>query len=210
MFDKTALDTLAALSSNGFNVYQAADPAHAAEIILSEIVPAVAPKIVSFGDSMTLHETGVLDVFRQDPEIEFIDTFEQGVDRPELLERRRQALTCDLFFTGTNALTVNGKLVNLDMVGNRVAALAYGPRQVVVVVGTNKIVPDANGAVRRIREVAAPQNAARHGARTPCVKTGRCMECKSPDRICNVWSITDKCWPKGRIHVVLIDGEFGL
>ncbi len=77
-------------------------------------------------------------------------------------------------------------------------------------VGTNKIVPDANNAVRRIREVAAPQNAKRHNRRTPCAETGRCMECKSPDRICNVWTITEKSWPKGRIHVVLVDGEFGL
>jgi len=210
MFDKTALDTLAALSHNGFNVYQAADPDHAAEIILSEIVPAVAPRIVSFGDSLSVRETGVLDVFRQDPDIEFIDTFEEGVDRGEIIERRRRALTCDLFFTGTNALTENGKLVNLDMVGNRVAGLIFGPRQVVVVTGTNKIVPDANAGVRRIREVAGPQNAARHNARTPCAKTGRCMDCKSPDRICNVWTITDKCWPKGRIHVVLVDGSMGL
>ncbi|MDD3313170.1 lactate utilization protein [Pseudodesulfovibrio sp.] len=210
MFDKTALDTLAALSHNGFNVYQAADPGHAAEIILSEITPAVAPRVVSYGDSLSVRETGVLDVFRQDPGIEFIDTFEEGVDRGELIERRRRALTCDLFFTGANALTGNGKLVNLDMVGNRVAGLIFGPRQVVVVAGANKIVPDANAGVRRIREVAGPQNAARHGARTPCAKTGRCMDCKSPDRICNVWTITDKCWPKGRIHVVLVDGSLGL
>ncbi len=127
MFDQTALDTLAALSHNGFNVYQAEDVSHAAEIILSEIVPAVAPEVVSYGDSMTLNETGVLDVFRQDPDVEFIDTFEEGVDRGELIERRRRALTCDLFFTGTNALTENGKLVNLDMVGNRVAGLIFRP-----------------------------------------------------------------------------------
>ena len=210
MFDKTALDTLAALTFNGFNVYQAADASHAAEIILSEIVPVVAPSVVSYGDSMSVAATGVLDVFRHDPDIEFIDTFEEGVDRGEIMERRRRALLSDLFFTGTNALTENGKLVNLDMVGNRVAGLIFGPRQVVVVTGTNKIVPDANAAVRRIREVAAPQNVARHGKRTPCAKTGRCMECKSPDRICNVWTITDKCWPKGRIHVVLVDEALGL
>ena len=159
---------------------------------------------------MTLMETGVLDAFRADPSVNFIDTFEQGVDRSEIIERRRQALLSDLFLTGSNAVTQNGKLVNLDMVGNRVAGIVFGPRHVVITVGVNKIVPDANAAVRRIREVAAPKNALRHDKKTPCAKTGRCMDCKSPDRICNVWTITDKSWPKGRIKVVLINQELGL
>lgn len=203
-------ETVSALTSNGFEVHQASTPTHAAEIILKQLVPAIIPEIVSFGDSMTLRETGVLDAFRADPAVRFIDTFEEGVDRSEIIERRRQALLSDIFLTGSNAVTQNGKLVNLDMVGNRVAGIAFGPRHVIITVGVNKIVPDANAAVRRIREVAAPKNALRHDMKTPCVKTGRCMDCKSPDRICNIWTITDKSWPKGRIKVVLINQELGL
>lgn len=202
--------TLAALETNRFQTYRAADTSHAAEIILTEIIPEIAPQVVSFGDSMTLHETGVLDTFRHDPTMDFIDTFEKGVPRPEIIQRRRQALLSDLFLTGSNALTSDGKLVNLDMVGNRVAGLVFGPTHVIVTVGINKIVPDVDSAVRRIRETAAPLNAKRHGTKTPCAKTGRCMDCKSPGRICNVWTITEKSWPKGRIRVVLIEQELGL
>ena len=203
-------ETVSALTVNGFEVHRATTPSHAADIILTRIVPEVTPEIVSFGDSMTLLETGVLESFRADPAIRFIDTFEKGVDRAEIIERRRQALLSDLFLTGSNAVTQNGKLVNLDMVGNRVGGIVFGPRHVIITAGVNKIVPDANAAFRRIREVAAPKNALRHGQKTPCIKTGRCMDCKSPDRICNIWTITDKCWPKGRIKVVLIDQELGL
>lgn len=202
--------TLAALETNRFTPYLADDVSHAAEIILSEIIPELAPGVVSYGDSMTLMETGVLETFRHDPAIQFIDTFEPGVDRTTILQRRREALLADLFLTGTNALTMDGKLVNLDMVGNRVAGLVFGPTDVIVTVGTNKIVKNTDEAVKRIREVAAPSNAKRHNTATPCAKTGKCQQCKSPERICNVWTITEKSWPKGRIRVVLIDQDLGL
>lgn len=203
-------ETLESLKANKFQPYYAETPAHAAEIVRTEIVPEIAPKVVSFGDSMTLMETGVLDDFRKDENVEFIDTFEKGVERPVIIQRRREALLSDLFLTGTNALTADGKLVNLDMVGNRVAGIVFGPEHVIITVAANKIVGDVNEAVRRIREVAAPLNAQRHESKTPCAKTGKCMRCKSPDRICNVWTITEKSWPAGRIRVVLIDGEHGL
>jgi len=203
-------ETFAALETNRFKPYLADDTSHAAEIILTEIIPEIAPEVVSFGDSMTLIETGVLDTFRHDPSIGFIDTFEAGVDRATIIQRRREALLSDLFLTGSNALTSDGKLVNLDMVGNRVAGLVFGPTHVIVTIGTNKIVPDVNAAVKRIREVSAPLNAQRHNSKTPCAKTGKCMRCKSPDRICNVWTITEKSWPAERIRVVLIDQELGL
>lgn len=203
-------ETLASLKANNFAVYLATDPAHAARIIRDDILPEITPQVVSYGDSMTLMETGVLNDFRDDPGVTFIDTFEQGVDRPTILQRRREALLSDLFLTGTNALTADGKLVNLDMVGNRVAGLVYGPLNVIVTVGVNKIVPDVEAAQQRIREIAAPKNALRHNAKTPCARTGRCMDCKSPERICNVWTITAKSWPAGRIRVVVIDRDMGL
>lgn len=203
-------ETVAALVKNGFEVFRAADAEHAGEIILTGIVPECAPEVVSYGDSMTLFATGVLDAFRADPDMRFIDTFEPGVARDEILERRRHALLSDLFLTGSNAVTRDGMLVNLDMVGNRVGGIVYGPRRVVVVAGVNKIVEDRAAAEARIRDHAAPENARRHGCRTPCAKTGRCMDCDSPHRICNVWTITARSWPRGRIKVVLVDGEWGL
>jgi len=91
-----------------------------------------------------------------------------------------------------------------------VAGLVFGPRHVIVTVGRNKVVPSLEAAMTRIRNHAAPANAARHGFKTPCVKEGRCMDCRSPQRICNVWTITAKSYPKGRIAVILIEEDLGL
>jgi len=116
----------------------------------------------------------------------------------------------DLFITGTNAVTRSGELVNLDMIGNRVSGITFGPRNVVVMVGRNKVVEDLEAAIERIKDYAAPVNAMRLNKKTPCAKTGVCEECKSPERICNSWTITQKSFPKGRIKVVLINENLGL
>jgi hypothetical protein len=116
----------------------------------------------------------------------------------------------DLYLTGTNAVTEDGCLVNLDMIGNRVAALTFGPKKVVVFVGRNKIVSDLESAMYRIKDYAAPTNAMRLNCKTPCVKTSECADCKSPGRICNTWTITEKSYPKERVTVVLINEDLGL
>lgn len=201
---------VSALKKNNFAVYTAPDAKGAGELVLETIVPVLKPQIVSYGDSMTMHETGVLDGLRALPGVEFIDTFEQGVERAEIIERRRRALLSDLFVTGSNAVTTDGKLVNLDQVGNRVGGIVFGPRHVVILAGVNKLVANETEARERAKIIAAPRNALRHASRTPCAKTGECMDCKSPARICNVWAITEKSWPKHRIHVVLIDEDLGL
>ena len=126
------------------------------------------------------------------------------------MERRRKALLTDLFFTGTNALIDSGMLVNLDMIGNRVGGITFGPKYVVIMVGRNKIVTNLDEAMNRIKNIAAPANAIRHAQKTPCVKTSYCMDCKSPDRICNIWTIHEKSYPKGRIKVILINRDLGL
>ena len=199
-----------ALTANGFDVSLAKNPAHARQIFFDDILPGVDTELVSWADSMTMEETGVLAELLADPEIKMIKTFEPGVPREGIIERRRQALITDLFLTGSNAVTACGKLVNLDMIGNRTGGISFGPKKVVLFVGQNKIVPDLESAFDRIRNHAAPLNAKRHNFTTPCVKTGRCHDCSSPQRICNTWSIIDKCFPVGRIKVVLIEGEFGL
>ncbi|MDX9839949.1 MAG: lactate utilization protein, partial [Desulfobulbus sp.] len=133
------------------------------------------------------------------------------MDRTEILERRRQALLADLFFTGTNAITEKGQLVNLDMVGNRVAGLTYGPRHVILTVGRNKLVHDLAAAMEWIRTYAAPLNVLRHpGFRTPCALTGYFQDCVSPDRLCISWTITENSVPSGRVRVILINEDLGL
>lgn len=205
--------TVEALKKNKFNVFVADDPKQAKDIIFNEILSEIGPGLVSFGDSETLFATGVLDELKSMSNIDgwnFIDTFEEGVERPVIQQRRRDALQADIFFTGSNALTAKGQLVNLDMVGNRVGGIVWGPHNVVLTIGTNKLVENLDEAMTRIREIAAPKNAARHNCKTPCAKTGKCMDCNSPERICNVWTITEKSWPVGRISVVLIRGDYGL
>lgn len=139
-----------------------------------------------------------------------LDTYDRSVSQAKILENRRQALLVDLFVTGTNAVTETGMLVNLDMIGNRVGALTFGPKEVVVLVGRNKIVPDLEEAMFRIKNYAAPANAMRLNMKTPCAKTGYCEECKSPSRICNHWTITEKSFPKGRVKIILINEDMGL
>ena len=200
-----------ALAANNFGAYAANDCREAKRIVLEEILPMVGPKTVSWGDSMTLHATGILKEIKQNTAIDIIETFADNVPREELIERRRQALLTDLFFTGSNALTEAGQLVNLDMIGNRTGAITFGPRNVIILVGRNKIVSDLTAAMARIKSYAAPANAIRHpGLKTPCMKTAYCMDCKSPDRICNTWTITEKSYPKGRIRVILINEDLGL
>ena len=95
------------------------------------------------------------------------------------------------------------------MYGNRIAAITFGPRFVVILAGRNKIVCDLEEAMTRIKNYAAPVNAMRLDKKTPCVKTSYCEECQSPDRICNTWSITEKSFPKGRVKIILINEVLG-
>lgn len=200
----------AALRRHRFEVDTVHDTDEAFAII-REVIEAESPKIVSFGDSMSMRATGIIDWIRADGRFTLLDGFDPSMPRPERLEIRRQALMSDLFITGINAVTEQGTLHWLDMVGNRIAPVAFGPRKVILVAGRNKIVANRDEAEERIRRIAAPQNIARHpGFRTPCAKTGVCMDCNSPDRICNTRMEMLRCHPDGRIRVVLIDQDLGL
>ncbi len=198
------------LEANNFEVYMAADAAEARRIVLERILPAIDAKSVSWGGSMTLGATGLMNDFLQMDAMAVINPYEKDLSDAQKLERRRQALLVDLYLTGCNAMTEDGRLVNLDMIGNRVAALTFGPRIVVVLVGANKLVANLDDAMWRVREFAAPANAMRLDMKTPCAKTSVCEACKSPQRICNTWTITEKSFPRGRVKVVLINQVLGL
>jgi len=197
------------LEANNFEVFLAENRQAAKQIVLEEIIPKLKVKTVSWGGSMTVIASGVYEALKNRTDLTVIDTYDQKIPPEEGLKRRRQALAADLFVMGTNAVTETGMLVNLDMQGNRVGALAFGPKNVIVLLGRNKIVDDIEAAMFRIKNYAAPINATRLNKKTPCVKTGYCDDCKSPDRICNTWTITEKSFPKGRIKVVLINEDLG-
>jgi len=177
--------------------------------VLEKIIPEIAPKSVSWGGSLTFVATGLYDVLKNNNDLNILDTYDKTLSPEESLERRRQSLLVDLFITGSNAVTETGQLVNLDMIGNRVGALTFGPKNVIILVGRNKIVPDLDEAMFRIKNYAAPVNTMRLDKKTPCAKTSFCGDCKSPDRICNTWTITEKSFPKGRVKVILINQDQG-
>lgn len=198
------------LKSNNFEVFIAQNAREAGRLVMDKILPKLAPKKISWGGSMTFVATELYDMLKAYPKAEILDTFDKSLSPEESLERRRESLLVDLFITGTNAVTRSGELVNLDMIGNRVAGITFGPRNVVVMVGRNKVVEDLDAAIERIKDYAAPVNAMRLNKKTPCAKTSVCEECKSLERICNSWTITQKSFPKGRIKVILVNENLGL
>jgi len=198
------------LESNNFEVFLADNAAQAKELVLKEILPKTGAKSVSWGGSMTFIDTGLYEAIKANPDLEALDTFDKSVPAEEKLELRRKAILVDLFISGTNAVTEAGQLVNLDMIGNRITAITFGPKNVVILVGRNKIVPDLDEAMFRIKNYTAPINAMRLNMKTPCIKTSYCEECNSADRICNTWTITEKSFPKGRVKVVLINEDLGM
>lgn len=197
------------LEENNFAVWTAWDLDEAKSVFWEEIFGKVQPASVSFGGSMTVVNSGLYEELKQRDGLEVIDTYDTSLPLDEFVERRRRALLVDLYLTGTNAVTGDGHLVNLDGLGNRVAAMTFGPKHVALLIGRNKIVPDLESSVDRIKQFAAPANAVRLDRKTPCAKSMQCEDCSSPERICNVWSITEKSNPPERIKIVLINQDLG-
>jgi hypothetical protein len=164
---------------------------------------------VSRCGSMSLVEMGLWEELAQKPGVQVIDPFIPGLTPEEAYARRRQGLLADWMISSTNALTMDGRLVNLDATGNRVAAMCFGPERVIVVAGLNKVTPDLDSAFARVKHHAAPINAIRANMPTPCAETGICQDCKSPKRICNMWSIIEGHLIENRIHVKLVGEDLG-
>jgi hypothetical protein len=159
--------------------------------------------------SMTAVGMGLWEDITNLPGVKLIDPYQPGLTPEEGLELRRQGLTADVMVASSNAITLNGKLVNLDGMGNRVASMAFGPKKVILLVGMNKVAPDLESAMARVKHRAAPINNIRYGLKNPCVETGLCSDCKTPQRICNMWSIIEGHMIQNRIHVKLIGENLG-
>lgn len=163
---------------------------------------------IGCGDSVTLEETGVFEYLRNG-NFTFYDKHQ-----PNLTSKEKQILYLknfgtDTFITGTNAITIDGKLFNIDGNGSRVAPMIYGPKQVIVVVGINKLADTVESAVCRTRQIAAPLDAKRLNKNTPCVKLGKCIDCKHEQRICNDFVLISRQFSKNRIKVIFINGVYG-
>ncbi len=163
---------------------------------------------VSFGGSMTLSETGLLEELRKKKDIVLLDRSTAAT--PEEIRRiYEKAFTADTYFMSTNAITLSGELVNIDGNGNRAAALIWGPKQVVLLAGMNKVCPTLEDAIKRAREIAAPPNCIRLGKKTPCAVSGSCGDCYGNDCICSQTVITRRSQEPGRIKVILIGETLG-
>ena len=209
-FWKLRLETAKeALEKNNFEVHITPDGEAAAALVVEKLLPGIAPASIAWGGSKTFVDSGLYGRLKTIDDFAVLDTYDPTLTDDEKQARRRQALLADLFFTGTNAITETGHLVNLDMIGNRIAALTFGPRKVIVLAGRNKLVADLESAWDRIKRYAAPVNSMRLDKKTPCAATGLCQDCKSPQRICNTWTITEKAFPQGRVTIVLINADLG-
>lgn len=163
---------------------------------------------VGLGGSVTVEQIGLLEKLRSG-KYTLYDQYAPGLDMPENMKRRKQGLTAQYFVTGTNAITSDGQLVNVDGLGNRVAAQAFGPEKVILVAGKNKIVKDVHEAFDRLEKIAAPINAKRVNAMSPCADTGVCIDCDSPARICNIYTIIRRMMIPGRITLILVNDSLG-
>ncbi len=196
-----AQTVLRGLASRNMHGYYAADRAEALKIALS-LIPKKC--FVTMGGGLSVRQIGLFDALKQG-DYDFLDRDEA----PDRKEAMMQAYRADVYLAGANAITEDGVLVNIDGNANRVSAIAQGPRKVVFVVGMNKVCPDADAAMKRARNVAAPVNAQRFGLSTPCAKTGACADCKSPDTICCQFLVTRFSRHAGRIHVILVNDALG-
>ena len=204
-YDKSGPTLVKAMKKRQFDAYYCSTAEEAVEKVL-ELIPE--GDVVSWGGVATVDQLGIKDRLRQrnQPLIDR-DTAKTPDERMDML---RQALTCDTFLMSSNAISEDGQLVNIDGTGNRVAALCFGPRQVIVIVGMNKVAADLDGAIARARHIAAPANAQRFDGKTPCTANGQCADCTSPDCICSQIVVTRFCKPAGRIKVVLVGEDLGL
>lgn len=201
-----AIKVVEAMNRNNFNAKYLENKEEAIKEILS-LIPDNSSKI-GVGGSVTIAQLGLLELLEKSTH-EILDHGKAGLSPEEALEIRRLQLTCDVFLTGTNAVTLDGKLVNTDGIGNRVASMIFGPKRVIIIVGINKIVNNIDEAITRIENIAAPLNNKRLNRPNPCVKTGKCMNCNGPTRICNVTTILSKRPGLTDIHVFIVGEELG-
>ena len=211
-YEQRAKKVIESLGENYIKGYYVPDRQEAFSMIMG-MIPKDA--IISYGDSITLYELGIISELSSG-KYNFINPWEAGIDGNESLERRRRALLVDVLLAGVNAITLDGKIINIDGLGNRVAGLLFGPKKVIIVVGVNKITKNEEEGIRRIKNLVAPMNARRHGYNLPCAITGFCVECKSSWRICNKTVIIERDFGLGtyftehRVHVIIVGENLGL
>lgn len=202
--DKLGKKVVEELKSRQFDAYYFSTGEEAVKKIM-ELIPE--NHSISWGGSVTVEDLGIIQKLKErGNKLIDRDSAKTPEEREEIMH---QGLNCGTFLMSSNAITEKGELFNIDGKGNRVASLIYGPQNVMVVAGINKIVADMDAAYSRVRHFAAPVNAARFCDSTPCSFTGECGDCKSPQCICCQMVTTRFCKPQGRIKVIIIGENLG-
>ena len=205
LYENKGPKVVEALTKRHFEAYYVSDKAAAVKKVL-EIIPK--NHSVAWGGTMTMDELGLKEQLKA-AGYALIDR-DTGSTPQEREQIMHKALNCGSFIMSSNAITEDGQLFNIDGKGNRVAALIYGPENVIIIAGMNKVVKDMDEAYARVRNYAAPANAQRFDIDTPCKKTGECFDCMSASTICAQFVQTRICKPAGRIKVVLIGESLGI
>jgi len=159
--------------------------------------------------SMTTVGIGLWEKIAELPGVQVINPYLPGISPEESFGLRLKGISADVMIASSNAITFDGKLVNLDATGNRVASMCFGPKKVILVVGMNKVAPDLDAAMARVKHYSAPVNTIRLGFDNPCKEKGLCFDCRSAQRLCNMWSIIEGQMIKDRIHVKLVGENLG-
>jgi hypothetical protein len=204
--EKQAERTIQALKKNNFEGLYVSDSKAALEEVMKRIPDGAS---VGVGGSVTLAQIGLLDALKN-RKIQLIWPQQQAKSDEERLELFRKCFSADVFLSSTNAVTEDGRLYNVDATGNRAGAMFIGPKKTIIVCGVNKIVKDLEAAEKRVGEWTAPQNAKRLGKKTPCVETGVCADCNSPDRICNIYVSLAKKPVRTEVIVILVGENLGI
>lgn len=204
-YDKRGAQLVKNLRSRHFDAVYVPNRAQALAQALQWIPKGAS---VGWGGAMSAQQIGLMDALRAG-EYQPIDR-DTAQTPEERQQTMRRCLDADVFVCGANALSLDGQMVSIDGTGNRVAAIVYGPKQVLVIAGMNKVCDTLEAAITRARTVAAPMNKQRFPAKTPCEMTGSCADCKAEDCICNQILITRHCRPAGRIRFILVGEDLGL
>ena len=195
------------LGKNGFAAIYCKTAGQAFDYIVREAADA---DTIGFGGSLTVVDLLVADRLREMGKDLLMHSV-PGLALDERIAVMRRQLTCDLFLTGANAVTLSGSIVNIDATGNRAASMFFGPKKVIVVAGRNKLVDgDAAAAIKRIKESSSPPNAKRLNFNTPCARTGFCSDCSSPDRICRITTVIDRKPRMTDLRVLVVNEDMGL
>ncbi|MEY8391465.1 lactate utilization protein [Lachnospiraceae bacterium 45-W7] len=204
-YEKLAAETVKNLKLRQMEAHYRATAEDAVALALSMVAP---DSTVSFGGSMTLTEAGMIKALQNREDITLLDRGKARSEE-EVANIYHKALNADYYFMSSNAITSSGELVNTDGTGNRLAALIYGPSNVIILAGMNKVVPTVEAALLRVKNTASPINAIRLRRNTPCAATGLCCDCQSPECICAQTVITRRSNKADRIKVILIGEELG-